>query len=447
MDLTPRSNFGVPFYPIDWNQTVDEWWKNHSFNPNSPNNFEKVVSPQPVINVAEVRKANPQTTTAGIAEALKRLPSKGGTLYFPKKEGPYRITAPEKAVNSYYYSQGAILLHRRSNIHFLSDGAEIQCSSAVFGISSLEFLDKRTFNRPVRNFYFRGLHFNGIKEADIALNFIHACDVLIKDCTFTNFAPSRQAEGKRSWKNHPAPIVVTAMSDNVWVRNCTFSGSRWGVYWDGVHNGGILNCDFPGPFAAGGVLIMTNNDMAPFSPTQRNAQFIVIAGNNFHGGNSAVNLSSSNCLVINNKAKDLKTFFTQHGRPKSNVQRGITYEIYGNSILQNELEGVSVFSAWAMPCRSFGKRSPNVIAGNNAKGLDLILTHDFNRPDYLENIVIRKNKFAGTKFQPQIRLNPKADRLINNIVVQSNKLLGTPRPFISDRNGKAAKFKGIIVAD
>ena len=73
-------------------------------------------------------------------------------------------------------------------------------------------------------------------------------------------------------------------------RSSTFSGSMWGVYWDGVHNGGILDCRFPGPYQGGPILIMTNNDMACFSPTQRNAQYIVIAGCEFRGGRVAATL-------------------------------------------------------------------------------------------------------------------------------------------------------------
>jgi len=442
-DLQPVADAGVPLYPIDWSQTVDEWWKTHWLNPDSPGAVTKINSPRPVLNVADVRDASPATATAGIAEALAQLPEQGGTLWFPKDRGPYEITKPEEALNSYYYSQGAVLIHRRSNVHFVSDGAEIRCASAVFGISSVEYHDAKMFNLPVRNFYFRDLVFDGLGKADIAVNFIHASDVLMDGCTFRNFAPVRETAGPRSWKGHPAPVVATAMSDNLWLRGCTFSGSRWGVYWDGVHNGGILGCDFPGPYAAGCVLIMTNNDMAPFSPTQRNAQYVVIDGNHFHGGRSGVNLSSSNCLVADNRAEGLPKFFTQHGRPRSNTRRGVIYEIYGNRVLGNTLTDVPVFTSWAMPCRSFGERPANLIAANRATGLDVILTHDApGRRDPLENIVIRDNRLSGQD-RPQVRLDPAAGELIRDVVVASNELSGTPRPIIANLAGEPAAFSGV----
>ncbi len=442
-DIQPVADSGVPLYPIDWTQTVDEWWKTHWFNPDSANAVTEINSPEPVLNVADVRDANPETTTAGIAEAIRKLPERGGTLWFPKERGPYQITKPEETLNSYYYSQGAILIHRRSNIHFLSDGAEIRCGSAVFGISSVEYHDAKTFNLPARNFYFRDLIFDGLGKADIAVNFIHASDVLMEDCKFLNFASVRETNDIRSWKHHPAPVVATAMSDNIWLRNCTFSGSRWGVYWDGVHNGGIIGCDFPGPYAVGCVLIMTNNDMAPFSPTQRTAQYVVIADNHFHGGRSAVNLSSSNCLVADNRAEGMQKFFSQHGRPRSNTERGITYEICGNRVLGNILTDVGTLSAWAMPCRSFGDRPANLIAGNQATGLDVILTHDSpNRRDPLENIVIRDNQLLGQQ-RPQVRLDPAATELIRDILITSNRLSGAPRPVIANLAGEPATFAGV----
>jgi hypothetical protein len=233
------------------------------------------------------------------------------------------------------------------------------------------------------------------------------------------------------------------MSDNIWLRNCTFLGSRWDVYWDGVHNGGIIGCDFPGPYAAGCVLIMTNNDMAPFSPTQRTAQYVVIANNHFHGGKSAVNLSSSNCLVANNRAEGPQKFFSQHGRPRSNTERGVTYEVYGNRVLRNTLTDVGTLSAWAMPCRSFGQRPANLIVGNRASGLDVILTHDSpNRREPLENIVIRDNQLSGQR-RPQVRLDPAADELIGDIVIASNELSGEPRPVVANLDGEPAAFTGV----
>ena len=52
------------------------------------NGVKEVRSLEPRIDVADVWAKNPNSKTAGIAEALAQLPATGGTLWFPKDKGP-----------------------------------------------------------------------------------------------------------------------------------------------------------------------------------------------------------------------------------------------------------------------------------------------------------------------------------------------------------------------
>lgn len=450
IDLLPRATPGVPAQPIDWEEPVDRWWANHLYNPCSSRAFrQEVVSPSPRINVAEVRDRHPLTKTAGIAEALAQLPAAGGTLWFPKARGPYRITEPEKKALCYYYSQGAILIQRRSHLHFVSDGAVLEAAWPLFGFASMEYADQKTFNQPIRDFYFRGLCFDGMGKSDIACNFIHCADILFDDCVFNNYVfPRAAAEGQtarpQSWAAHPAPLVATAMTDNLWVRRSTFRGSMWGVYWDGVHNGGLVNCRFPGPYRSGPILMMTNNDMACFSPTQRNARYIVIAGCEFRAGRAAATLSNANTLLVDNDAQGVAAFMDMHGRGRSSIERGIVYEFYDNQILNNTLRDVKTLTSWNWPCASASDRSPNVVAGNRAGGLDVILANDPQRDVPLHGVVVRDNELAGVS-RPQVRLRREAASLVERIEVRDNRLQGSARELVVDQTGKPLAPAGIRI--
>jgi len=449
-DLQRVADRGVPLEPIDWAVDVDRWWATHVYNPKSPQAWNgAVASPEPRLNVAEIRDKHPRSTTAGIAEALAMLPESGGTLWFLKDRGPYVVTEPEKKVLSYYFSQGAILVHRRSNLHFLSDGATIRCPWPVLGFSSMEIADKGTFNQPSRNFYFKGLTFDGEGKSDIGLNFIHCADVLFEDCTMANYVSRRvpapgQVAPPQSWAAHPACIVATAMTDNIWLRRCTFSGSMWGVYWDGVHNGGFVDCRFPGPYHSGPILIMTNNDMACFSPTQRNAQYVVIAGCEFRMGRAAATLSNSNTLMVGNRVQGTGALMDMQGRGRSSVERGVAYEFYGNRLLDNALADVKVLSAWNFPCPSFGDRPVNRIAGNRATGLETILATDARGSFPVENIVVEGNELAG-KATPQVVVRRESRDLVRRIAVKNNRLGGEPRDLVVDYQKKPIEVPGITL--
>ena len=126
--LKPKLGPGVPFSPVGWGRDVATWWAGHIHNPASPHHLQgPIQSPGPRVNVADVRDAHPETTTGGIEEALARLPPAGGTLWFPKGRGPYVVTKSPQKVKNYYDLGAPVMVLRRSNLHFLSDGAVIRC--------------------------------------------------------------------------------------------------------------------------------------------------------------------------------------------------------------------------------------------------------------------------------------------------------------------------------
>ena|GEM_PF-2727193 len=334
--IRPGKAAGVPQYPVGFGMPVTEWWKDHPMNPKSPAFVKEITSPEPRIDVSEVRDKHPESVTAGIAEALALVPEAGGTLWFPKDKGPYVLTGPVQYVRNYYDCYGQVLLIRRSNIHFVSDGAVLVSKPPVlpdsatpgsmppklmpdpsqkpenpsstkapevkvqlpflFGITSMDFADRGAFQRPNGNFYFKNLIFEG------AINMRHVANVVIEGCTFRNIPGVHRI------------FTAGCFAENLWFRGCTFEGIHRNciaVYCDGVLNFGFLNCTFgpgfpslpnwPENMSRQGSAIMCygNNDLAPFVAYMLTCQDLVVDGCTFLPGAAANAVVDGGTLVAN----------------------------------------------------------------------------------------------------------------------------------------------------
>ncbi len=438
-EILPDPSAGVPFVPPGWGRDVRDWWKEHPYNPAASNAFRGAIrSPEPRVDVAEMRRRYPQSSTAGIAEALAALPPEGGTLWFPKAGSPYFVTAPATNVVDYYPIPAVIPVLRRSRLHFLSDGATIRSGAPLFGFASMDYADRRVMERPVRDFYFRGLTFDGAGASSLALTFHHAHDILVDQCAFVNFVPASSL--------HPGAIIGTAKTDNLWCRDCRFESGHYGVYLDGVHGGGFLRCRFGRNLRAGGILIMTNNDMATLSATPRTANYVVVIGCEFEGGRAAMLFSNANTLVQGNRAIGYETFFGLHGRGRSSVAPGVSYEIYGNRIVGNTLRDCRTLAMFEWNCTSHRAREPNVVMDNTAVNLDCLLRLNPQFPDaVISHIEVSGNRVSGVR-RPQVRAAADALERIRDVRVLRNAIPGGGKPALMDLTGKVElTASGILV--
>ena len=374
---------GVAFSPVGWGQPVDEWWSEHIRNPESPNFLDRPVgSPEPVLDVSQFRDKFPDSETAGIAEAIDSLPESGGTLWFPKSGSPYVVDRPPEILRNYYEITAAIPVFRRSNLHFRSDGATIRVTHSesegaghpgLFAFCSMEFADSKGFQNPVRNFYFQGLTFDGGGNGAVtALMFRHCMDILIEDCEFVNFFNPTD-------RYHPGLIVATSMTDNIWIRRSEFTDGKYGLYWDGVHNGGVVESVFGPNLAKSGVLLLTNNDMVHYSAGQRSCQYVVLSNNRFVGGGSdCVTSTAANVLLEQNVVEGtFRRFLNQTGRGRSNMRPFVRYNGGGFRVFDNEVDGAGTLARFQGDCAQFTRlsefRMDNIIAGNRATRLRSIL--------------------------------------------------------------------------
>jgi hypothetical protein len=459
-ELQPRPGPGVPFSPVGWGQDVEEWWSKHVYNPASPAFFRgPIVSPEPRVNVADIRDAHPESTTGGIEEALAQLPAGGGTLWFPKSRGPYLIRKPPQKVRDYYDLAGPILILRRSHVHFLSDGATVRYAggamnslasanmAGLLNFASLEYADRRVLERPVGDFYFRGLIFDGGGEAPCALSFRHSSEILVEDCEFRHFA--------RTVDMHPGLISGNTVLDNLWVRNCRFLDGKYGFFCDGLHNGGLLNCEF-GPDLQGGVLLFTNNDMAPLSASQRSCQYMVIEGCRFAGrGRDAILMTAANMLIQNNVGEGrFRVFVGQTGRGKSNIKHFLRYDGAGIKILQNQVQQADTFVSLLTDVVQHTRRAQrmqNLIRGNRVAEVTSLLAIDpasgggaLNRDTaQVADVLVEGNYFGGRA--PQVRVNAQCRDRIRDIRIAGNTFSGASGPQVADLTGKPLEAEGILI--
>ena len=191
---------------------------------------------------------------------------------------------------------------------------------------------------------------------------------------------------------------------------------------------------------------MTNNDMAPFSASQRNGHYNVIANCDFEGGRAAATLSNANTLVIGNRVRNCGALVDMQGRGRSNVYPGVVYEFYGNRLFDNRLENVPVLASWNQPCAAGPERPMTQIARNQAQGLQAILTTDRARPQPVDRIEVFENDLAGDEL-PQIRIRRDAAELIRDLTIFDNRLAGKPRPILVDWENQPLQAPGVTVRE
>ena len=454
--IQPRLTPGVPFYPVAWTADVETWWSQHPMNPGSPRPFAgPVVSPLPQINVADVRDRHPESDTAGIEEALNMLPAEGGTLWFPKDRGPYIVTKADSALRlpSGYMWGGAIKIRNRSNIHFVSDGAAIRCEHTIFGIAGGELDGNGQIEHPATNYYFRNLVFDGAGKAGEKMlfpqegnffHFLNTCDVLFDDCVFRN--------ARNPGFGHGGLISLAFKSDNIWCRRCRFDSGLWGVYWDGVHGGGLVECTFGNGLTGGGFLLFTNDDLSPFDFRLRSAQYVVAAGCTFGEKDTprkhpacAFVMAGENCLFADNTVNSAYRLAVYSNGKLCPSFRPYRYHYTGNRIVGNRLHGVDTL----LEVRNLEQEKTHnyeigdfIVEGNVATDLDkvLVLGHVEGVPR-IHDVIVRDNELSG-RLLPQIVVLPDG---VTNIRIVSNVLSGAPRQPVVDMTGTALESDQIVV--
>jgi hypothetical protein len=316
-------SIGVPRIAVDYEQDVRTWWAGHRFNPHSPGHRPAIASPEPVIDVAEVHARHPQSESAGIEEALALLPEAGGTLYFPKAHGPYVVTKQPFDARNRYKGFAPVQILRRSNIHFLSDGATIRGKSFL-RISSQEFADHRTEDNPVRNFYFKNITFDADGDAN-AVSAEGVRDVVFDDCRFVNLGRETRNYGRGA-------VYQISMSDNWWFRRCHFEGGgRWGWFADGTHGSGLIDCTFDGD-ANAAVMIFTNDDV-----NRRWSGYVVVYNCTFRGPyqDAVIGMAAQKSLFLCNTVHGpVRVFIRNDGKQALYDHK---YDYSGNQIVGNTL--------------------------------------------------------------------------------------------------------------
>ena len=322
--LLPAAHQGVPRLDPDYSVDVNVWWGRHPFNARFPGYDPAIISPSPTINVADVHAANPASLTGGIEEALALLPSEGGTLWLPASHGVYLVTKVVSRYDNRYRGYGRIQLLRRSNIHFLSDGATIR-GGGMIRISSQEFADHGTENNPVRNFYFSHLNLDCDNDS-CAITCEGVRDVVFDHCNFLNI-------GMNTVTYEHGACYCISKSDNWWFRDCSFAaaagGGRWGFHPDGARGTGLLNCAFTGAFQAG-VMIFTNDDV-----DRRWPGYLVFANNHFSGSyaDAAIGMSAAQVYLTGNNVDGAMNYFCRMDGKLSAFN--YTYYYYYNKIAGN----------------------------------------------------------------------------------------------------------------
>jgi len=411
-----RPATGVPLWPIRWGQPVEEWWKEHFFNPASPNFVREIRSSEPRINVADVRDRHPESKSAGIEEALAELPAAGGTLWFPKDRGPYVIAREPQDFRDYYATDTQLALVKRSHVHLLSDGAEIRGTGpCLITVTSMEYAETKTMQRPVTDWLVRGLVFDGQGTAYGALQFYHTNDVLMEDCTFRDFVPGQKPD-------HVQVVLARAQCDNVWVRRCRFEQGPIGVLYDGVFNGGVLESHLGPGMKRIHVSVFPNTDMGipprMLCPLLRAGRYLVFAGNTHEGPERpwpgqqrAYDLVATETLVANNRAENLYAFicFKSPAMPPHNWPH--RWPTGGLRVTGNTVQDARVFAIvdWSLEADPAGRG--HLLEGNSGTLQDAVLeVNRLRAGEWIEGITFRGNRFRGQK-QP-LRIKPEmADRI------------------------------------
>ncbi len=339
---------GIPIIRIeDFSEPVESWWVRHPFNPvNGGFRPDLVVHPEPVVDVCLFKEGS---DTGGIEEALATCPLGGCTLWFWKDCGPYVIDRPGTPMQDRYEHSATIQIKRRSNLHFLSDGATIAAGpnmdpySFMIAFKHMGLTDTGDEGKNLqRNLYFENLIIDANQRTSTFVNTNGYQDIVWYDVTFTDFRD--HIANSNTW----GVIEHVIQPDNVWCIRCRFDSGFHAMYWDGIHGGGVLDSVFEGDFANVPIDIKTNDDASPFSAQPRSTQFMVIEGNEIvmNGGLAAIQFSAANSLIAGNHVTGHSQRFVEMNGKWSGTLRGdLIYEYFGNVVRDNVVEAALSFAA------------------------------------------------------------------------------------------------------
>ena len=245
--VTADYSTGIPIIRVeDFNEPIESWWNRHPFNPDHEGfRSDLVVHPEPTMDVCEFKSGS---DTGGIEEALGACPLSGCTLWFPKDCGPYVIDRPGTPMQDRYAHMATIQIMRRSNLHFLSDGATIAAGenmdpySFMIGMKHMGLTDTGDEGQNLqRNIYFENLVIDGNQQTTTFLNTNGYQDIVWYNVAFKDF---RSHVPGGNW----GTIEHVIQPDNVWCFGCRFDGGFHALYWDGIHGGGRDRQRFRGRF-------------------------------------------------------------------------------------------------------------------------------------------------------------------------------------------------------
>lgn len=286
----------VPHVEPNYALNIIDWWQIHPMNPEGKNYQSQIVSPEPVIELRSGQSIN---------AAIARLPATGGTI----KLGPgnYR----------------SFQIIGRSNIHIIAEGNAI-INHAGSLAASPEFLKyeqagererwlyyfhnkaalARIYADPPRNFYFKGLTFDGENKFEKALTVVRMSDLVFDNCTFRNY----RNDAKESRAIYQ--FIVGKYLVNAWFLRVYFDIKMTHVACLSSSSGcGFLHC------------VMGKNISAGIGFSDN---YFVMAHNVFHGRGSALAYIGSNGIIKNN---------IRHGNVRSLVEISepvITEDFAGN---------------------------------------------------------------------------------------------------------------------
>jgi hypothetical protein len=401
---TTSGTVGVPHITPDFSQSVQAWWANHPFNPNSPNYNPTILDPSPQVNALTQYGGN-------IQAAINALPASGGTVYLPA--GTYNV--------------GEVDIKARSHIHVVGDpGAVVHgwffvldCNYSPSTYVSGWYSDQTCYTNQagIRDFYFKNLTMDGSGTYPYAFLIAGVDDVVVDNSSFQNYNANNSI-------NIVEPGYFSGHSwvNNVWVRNSTFHGGiPTGFHMDGWHASGLLNNTFTGAFSEGAISGYTNQDHTVDANgdgviddnENRQTRFFIVQGNTFDttsGGYSqyVVNLNGRDNLVAHNTVigNVPSPFFLLVGK-SSYVLQNYIFHYVGNVIDANTLNGdISTFAALSDTacCQTGWSNYPDggntTISNNvipNAPSFSTIITESgiWNQPDTITNNCIN-HKINGT---------------------------------------------------
>jgi hypothetical protein len=248
-DALPTARTMPDFTITDFTEDILDWWARHPLNDGSKYYLETVVSPTNVIDV--------QNDYAGsLQDAIDALPVTGGKLLLTA--GTYDLANVTGKSNVHFIGSGtaSTIILRGVELWGGADCATYAGWAAAVGAKTPSAM-ALIANRP-RNFYFSNLTFNGDNNPPYTNGYGLNCrgvrEVLVDDCTFTNYALYTSV-------THIGPVTVHGYCDNIYFRRCHFGPPGYeAIYMDGVHGAGMIDCTFDDGFDNGRITLLTNDD-------------------------------------------------------------------------------------------------------------------------------------------------------------------------------------------